>query len=112
MRDYRTTDESSETPLLFLIWILYLSLERPSETSDDDRDLQSASRSLAKNFPAPPTSQEFAVKFEIYYRHFLPPPPPPSPPQTPIVKKTGGRGGFPVPSSWKKRRGREIGFLS
>ena len=106
MRDYRTTDEISETPLLFLMWIPNLSLERPSVTSDDDRELQSASRSLAKNFPAPPTSQEFAVKFEIYYRHFLPPP------QTPIVKKTGGRGGFPVPSSWKKRRGREIGFLS
>ena len=109
MRDYRTTDESSETPLLFLIWIPYLALERPSVTSDDDRELQSASRSLAKNFPAPPTSQEFAAKFEIYYRHFLPPPP-----QTPIVKKTDGRagagriGGFLVPSG---RKGRErLGF--
>ena len=52
MRDYRTTDELSETPLLFLIPLIPLtSLERPSVTSDDDRELQSASRSLAKTLP-------------------------------------------------------------
>ena len=86
----------------------------PPVGDDDDRDreLHSASHSPSRmeNFPAmpPPTSQEFAVKFEIYYRHFLPPPPPL--PQTPIVKKTGGRAGTSCGRRREREEGERLGF--